>query len=67
MNTSVRPGYLESVIVKTCWHLVCESSTAENELVGLLLSCHMKKNVFNSEKCSEEGNSEEGKAKDAEK
>lgn len=47
MSTFVRPGYLECVFIKTCQHLVCESSIAENELVGLLyLVQFTKKNVL---------------------
>lgn len=39
MSTFVRPRYLECILIKTCQHLACESPAAENELVGLLLSC----------------------------
>lgn len=47
MSTFERPEYLECVIIKTCQHLVCESSIAENGLVGLLyLVKFTKKNVL---------------------
>lgn len=47
MSTFERPKYLECVIIKTCQHLVCESSIAENGLVGLLYHVKFtKKNVL---------------------